>query len=188
MAYKLTWNAFFDLYDTDKSGDVSPEDVKGAARYFIEKYNISKDSPDYEKAIKCYDDFFGGFFKATDTNKNGKVTREELINTMTKIKEAGYENAPAWWRDGGESHFGVVDKNKTGEISLEELTEFVKKERPAYTDADIEHAYKWGLQTVGREKLDKEAYFHLNYIWGTDTEPHHELDIIFPFWSKTPVM
>jgi len=176
------WFRFFYLFDADKSGDISQEDITLGMKNFAVSMGIKEGTPDYEHANKAYSTFMNGLIKANDTNGDGRVTKQEFETGYEKMMANGRHGIPDWWRQSIDILFSCIDTNKNGEISLEEVKAMAKKVEPQLTDQYIEHAYEWAKKATKKDKIDGETFMDLVWLYVTIPGPAPELDVFFVYF------
>lgn len=134
---------------------------------------------------------FGGqgqccLIKEFDVNKDGKVSKEELITGVEKvIVGKPVEALPAWWRENINNIFNAIDTNKNGELSLEESIKALHNFNPAETEANITAAYKWAVQHgPSKGRYDANTLNYVIFLWASSPDDIPEVTTLTPYFRK----
>eukprot|EP00026_Physarum_polycephalum_P018575 Phypoly_transcript_20212.p1 GENE.Phypoly_transcript_20212~~Phypoly_transcript_20212.p1 ORF type:complete len:186 (+),score=36.21 Phypoly_transcript_20212:111-668(+) len=182
MAYKDRLDEYFDLFDVKKDGFLDPADYAVIGSQLDIVFGFPSDDP--HSASKLFYDFFASFIRELDSNKDGKLSKEEFFEGIEQhFIGRTFDTAPAWWKDRAAGVFKVFDKNKNGELSLDEVKSYVKLMNPKETDENIEHALEWAKK-LRSGKFDAETFIEVILIWTTSPGPVPEADTLLPFFRN----
>jgi len=179
MAYKQRWLSYFEVLDGDHNGHINSADAAIVGKELAHRYHYAEGTPAYHAITKSFHDYVEHLIKAFDANKDGKVTKEELLAAVEKFfigKSVG--EAPDWWKSNVEGIFTAFDANNNGEISLQEFTHLWKNANPAESEDRLAHAYKWAVSHSSSGKFDAHALSTVSHIWATSPNPTPEADVI----------
>jgi Ca2+-binding EF-hand superfamily protein len=121
----------FDKLDKNKTGSLSESDLSAAAPPTNggldpsliaallqgQDQNTTNTTPDTSSG----DDHFADFFKSTDTDKNGKVSKEEFVKA--RPQEVSEKQAS--------DLFDKIDKSASGEVTADQLKTGIQANRPS---------------------------------------------------------
>lgn len=181
MAYRDRWLKYFDHFDINKNNFLDPEDFKIVGEAVDRLFGIPADGSVSTGAI--FHDYFVAFIRELDIDKDGKLTREEVLQGAEKYfvgKDAS--TAPKWWVDLIQKFFQVFDKDHNGSLSLQEVKDYVKKVYPGEDDAKIEHAFEWAKKQSPSGKWDADAVQNTVLTWAGSRDPTPEADVLLPFF------
>eukprot|EP00026_Physarum_polycephalum_P019160 Phypoly_transcript_21032.p1 GENE.Phypoly_transcript_21032~~Phypoly_transcript_21032.p1 ORF type:complete len:159 (+),score=34.89 Phypoly_transcript_21032:134-610(+) len=142
------------------------------------------DSAEVKGAVAAYRKFFECLIKDFDANKDGKVSKEELINGVEK-QFIGKKTSelPGWWKESVTNAFNYFDVDKDGSCSLEETTKNFQSLSPNTSAEDIAKAYKWVQDHSASGKFDGPAFSDLIvYNWATSPDTIPEVYTFTPFF------
>jgi len=117
------------LYDTNKDGFVDLEDIEHFKRklrvYLQTIHGHALKDTGYKPA---YSDYWKLMHELSDTNRDGRLSRDEWIATWTKIhneaKDTSFRSLPQWVQIMPHSIFPVMDTKGDGVIDEEEYKNF----------------------------------------------------------------
>jgi len=184
MAYKQRWLGYFKVLDANNSGFIDPGDAAIVGKRLATTFGFAEGSPQYHGIVKALEGYLTNLIKDFDINKDGKVSREELIESVDKLFVGkGIEHLPGWWIANLELFFKAFDTNNNGELSLEEVTHIIKKVTPHESAENIAHAYKWAQNhSHSKGKYDANTLVAILYEWATSPAPTPEAEILMPFF------
>eukprot|EP00026_Physarum_polycephalum_P017296 Phypoly_transcript_18472.p1 GENE.Phypoly_transcript_18472~~Phypoly_transcript_18472.p1 ORF type:complete len:202 (+),score=49.84 Phypoly_transcript_18472:34-606(+) len=184
MAYKQRWLEYFELLDADKSGFIDLGDLANATDMYSKVLRKPADSADVKGAVAVYRKFFELLIKDFDTNKDGKVSKEELLSGVEKhfIGKKASE-LPAWWKEQVTAAFNFFDIDKDGSLSLEETTKNFQSLSKNTSAEDLAKAYNWVASHSASGKFDGPAYSDLIvYNWATSPDTIPEVYTLTPYF------
>eukprot|EP00026_Physarum_polycephalum_P016767 Phypoly_transcript_17763.p1 GENE.Phypoly_transcript_17763~~Phypoly_transcript_17763.p1 ORF type:complete len:187 (+),score=38.14 Phypoly_transcript_17763:99-659(+) len=185
MAYKQRWLEYFEALDADGSGAIDPGDLSYATKTFSKMLGKPEDSAEVKSHAAAYSTFFHDLVKAFDINKDGSISKDELLAGVEKYFIGKTpETVPDWWKAHVLQAFEAVDINGDGDLSVEEKVSFVKRLVPSASEADITAAYAWGIKQGSSGKYDATTLSRIVFKWATDPNPTPEASLLLPFFSK----
>ncbi|MFJ6809128.1 EF-hand domain-containing protein [Streptomyces anulatus] len=108
----------FSVFDTDNSGWINESDLPSVT--------------DGQSAVKAQEvqnvrDLMTGLIKAADTDKDGRVSRQEIRAYLdNSLSTKTLDELPAPIRDFTTKTFALMDTNKAGSVSYEEFDAYLK--------------------------------------------------------------
>lgn len=116
-AYKQRALQLFDLLDTDRSGYIDPADI---AR------RVEGQSETQAEAAQIVHGLVMGFIRSGDANKNGAVSKDELLAHMEKAMVGkSPDTTPGYLREFTSAVFTLMDADKSGKVSKAEFEQYL---------------------------------------------------------------
>eukprot|EP00026_Physarum_polycephalum_P009091 Phypoly_transcript_09202.p1 GENE.Phypoly_transcript_09202~~Phypoly_transcript_09202.p1 ORF type:complete len:188 (+),score=38.43 Phypoly_transcript_09202:815-1378(+) len=185
MAYKQRWMEYFDVLDANKNGFIEPSDLDNIATTLSKFLRVPEDHQKVKTGVEANKRFFAGLIKDLDANKDGKVSREELLAGVEKLFVGKNPQAlPQWWKDNLKQFFETNDLDQNGVLSYEELARDIRGTTPTETDENIKASYDWIIKISPTGKLDAEAALAGAFVWATSPNLEPECTRIYAFWRK----
>jgi len=179
MAYKQRWLAYFEVLDANSDGAIDQLDVEGIVA-IAQKTGTTPEVLHQIRAAAT--DSIANLIKEFDSNRDGKINREEWLSGVEKsFIGKTIETAPAWWKDVVARTFNAVDINKNGEIAEEEYVKEVSRMSPATSPDAVRAAYH---KFKGPGKFDVEAFKRLMFVWASSPNPEPEAEALTPIFRK----
>jgi len=174
VAYKQRWLDYFEMLDSNNNGTIDVGDVEAAGKIAEASGHFTGAAlVQYKQHIA---EVVGHLIKEYDSNKDGKVTKEEWLAGIEKaFIGKSQDAAPAWWNEVLGGFFAAADANKNGEISEDEFVKAVTTLSPKVTADAVKKAYN---HVKGPGKFDAAVFRKLYWIWATSPNPEPEVDIL----------
>eukprot|EP00026_Physarum_polycephalum_P012369 Phypoly_transcript_12669.p1 GENE.Phypoly_transcript_12669~~Phypoly_transcript_12669.p1 ORF type:complete len:211 (+),score=33.99 Phypoly_transcript_12669:26-658(+) len=185
MAYMQRWMDYFDLLDVDKNGVIDSMDLYRTSQIVQTEMDKYENSEEIQQAISAYNTIFNGFMEDFDEDKDGRVTKEDVLFGVQKhFIGQTLETIPAWWKESSKHMIEAADLDKDGELSLEETRRYLKMADPALSDTAIEASFAWVKGLAISNRFDATAAFKFYYVWATCPEYPPQLHPISAIFRK----
>lgn len=146
MLSLLRRQKFLDLFDKfldlNQSGFVDPGDAGEWARANLKHAGVAAQSPEGQALAALVRSFWGGFIRELDANKDGAVSKDELLAGIEKLSDTQPETLKTLARDGAKVFMQTLDKDRDGKISRDEFVAFYSANAP---DAQSEGEQRFQL-------------------------------------------
>eukprot|EP00026_Physarum_polycephalum_P017382 Phypoly_transcript_18594.p1 GENE.Phypoly_transcript_18594~~Phypoly_transcript_18594.p1 ORF type:complete len:187 (+),score=31.31 Phypoly_transcript_18594:72-632(+) len=185
MAYKQRWLEYFDILDANKNGFIEPGDLENIAQTLSKFLRVPENHPKVTTGVEANKRFLTALIKDLDTNKDGKVSREELLAGVERLFVGKTpQTLPAWWRDNIKQFFETNDLDNNGVLSYEELARDIRGTTPTETEENIKAAYDWAIKLSPAGVFNAEVAIAGSFVWATSPDPEPECTRIYAFWKK----
>ena len=133
MTSLLRKQKFLDLsdkfLDLNRSGFVDPGDAGEWARANLKHAGVAAQSPEGQALAAVVRAFWGGFIRELDSNKDGAVSKDELLAGIEKLSDQP-ETLRTIAKDGAKVFMQTLDKDRDGKISRDEFVAFYSANAP----------------------------------------------------------
>jgi len=180
-SYKERWAEYFDILDADGSGFIDPNDSSN----FVKRLASYLPPSELPKIGQRHGDLFRKLLKEYDANKDGKISKDELLAAVEKVFVGKtVDTAPAWWREHTAETFALMDYKKIGEILVEDIIVTFKILSPTETEENIRNAYTWVTISSKSGKYDQVAYVDLVFGWASSRSSTPQATVLLPLFRK----
>jgi len=181
--YKERWDKYFAFLDGNKNGTLEAEDAKIAGEAAAKGLGYKPGDAGYDAAIKNFTDYLNALIGAFDTNKDGKVTKEEYSTNVEKLfANKNYEQVPDWSVKETNRFFTLLDGNGNGSVSFDEVVAINKRVGSHNSEADLKKAYDYAVG-LGGGAFNQVANRKLFTEWTSAAKPVPEFEAIYPMFK-----
>ncbi|MET9294880.1 EF-hand domain-containing protein [Streptomyces sp. NPDC003077] len=145
---------WFDLADINNNGYIEASDLQQLAERVLTHFGHSKDSREWERLHSAYAKSWEIVNELTDTDKDGRVSREEWRTYMAR--NAKPATADGLLRPITDAEFAVADTNHDGYLSPDEYAELLRAFGLSTRDARVGAK---SIDTDNDGRISPEEYF-----------------------------
>ncbi|MFJ2510148.1 EF-hand domain-containing protein [Streptomyces griseoviridis] len=156
-AYKQRVLGLFDRLDKDGRGDINPNDLA-----YVEGLSGARPTP---LALGTRG-LVLGLVRHSDANKDGRVSREELLSYVDKAMVGTTpETLPEYVRDFVSTVFAVMDPDRSGRVSRAAFEEYLKAQHADVSADAVGYEFEHldrdhdGFLTLGDLQTAAHAFF-----------------------------
>jgi len=192
MAYKQRWSDLFAILDISNTPAIDKKDADTLSQNIASHFGQLLQG---NATMQAFDSFFVDLIQ--NFGKDGKMTKEQLIQGVEKNLVGKSSSLPAWWTASVGALFTAYNINKEiGILSVADVADVVHRFQPGATQAAIQNAYNWALHLNDLPKtpfqggpgpvetFNSITFSEVVFQWGTSAQPTPEAQLLLPFFQQ----